>query len=266
MRRPPSPPPLPTPRVLRDGGGVVASGPVVVTPPPPPVVACGAGKALVPTSPQCSPGKSRQKYLELEADFSARALFWDCRSHAGFIFRNKLFTVAPGRRFPGSLDGFRSVVRCAAFLVFCSSYHLLIQPSFTSANEKDGTHGIDKFWTTGAKKGPRTVRDVPKNKLDELKNWRVTPQQFCIDVLPGHLWKATIWPFHNDTIAFWSLCVTNTYMLTWTAHHVIRTTRFEPWDGIHWRLQRLIRRLVHTPANSLPTGALPHDICHLSAP
>ena len=65
-------------------------------------------------------------------------------------------------------------------------------------------HGVDKFWTTGAKKGPPTVRDVPKNKLDELKNWKVTPQPFCLDLLPGHLWKAEIWPFLRDTTA---LCV-----------------------------------------------------------
>ena len=114
-------------------------------------------------------------------------------------------------------------------------------------------HGIDKSRTTGAKKGPPTVRDVPKNKLDELKNWRVTPQHFCIDILPGHLWHATIWPFLNDTVAFWSLCVANTYMLAWAVRNVMQTIRFEPWDGIYWRLRRLICRIVnnarHLPAH-----------------
>ena len=107
--------------------------------------------------------------------------------------------------------------------------------------------GVDKFWTTGAKKGPPTMRNVPKNKLDELKNWKVTPQPFCLDLLPGHLWKAEIWPFLRDTMAFWSVCVTNTFMLTWATRQILQTTRFEPWDGIHWRLRRLVDRLVHNP-------------------
>ena len=114
-------------------------------------------------------------------------------------------------------------------------------------------HGIDKSWTTGAKKGPSTMRDVPKNKLDELKNWRVTPQHLCIDIIPSHLWHATIWPFLNDTVALWSLCVPNTYMLGWTVRNVMQTIRFEPWDGIYWRLRRLICRIVnnarHLPAH-----------------
>ena len=127
-------------------------------------------------------------------------------------------------------------------------------------------HGVEKFWTTGAKKGPPTVRDVPKNKLDELKNWNLAPQPFCLDLLPGHLWKTEVWPFLQDTVAFWSLCVTNTYMLTWTIHHILRTTRFEPWDRIHWRLRRLISQLVHNPRQFPIHWALPPDSCHHSAP
>ena len=106
-------------------------------------------------------------------------------------------------------------------------------------------HGVDKYWTTGTKKGPPTVRNVRKYKLDELKNWRVKPQRFCLDTMPGHLWQTIIWPYLWDTVALWSLCVANTYMLTSAVRHILQATRFEPWDGIHWRLHRFRRHLVH---------------------
>ena len=80
---------------------------------------------------------------------------------------------------------------------------------------------------------------------DELKKWRVIPQPFCLDTLPGHLWKAVIWPYLCDTIALWSVCVTNTYMLTWATKNILRTIQFEPWNGIYGRLDRLLLRLVH---------------------
>ena len=146
---------------------------------------------------------------------------------------------------------------------------LYIAPSASEArkwamehiNNQAALHGVDKFWTTGAKKGPPTVRDVPKNKLDELKNWKVTPQPFCLDLLPGHLWKAEIWLFLHDTTALWSLCVTNTFMLNWATRHILNTTRFEPWDGIHWRLCRLVGRLVHNPYQfPVHWGTAPRDL------
>ena len=94
-------------------------------------------------------------------------------------------------------------------------------------------HWIDKYWTTGAKKGPPKVHDVPKNESDDLKNWRVTPQPFYPLLLLGHLWKVAVWPFLDDIVAFWSLRVTNMYTLTWATPHIVHTTRFEPLDGAY---------------------------------
>ena len=38
-------------------------------------------------------------------------------------------------------------------------------------------------------------------------------------------------------------------MLLWANRQILQTTRFEPWDRLHWRLSRLIYRLVDHPSH-----------------
>ena len=45
--------------------------------------------------------------------------------------------------------------------------------------EQATLHGLQRYWSSSKRTGPPTVRNVPKNKLDELKGWKVPPQQFA---------------------------------------------------------------------------------------
>ena len=56
-------------------------------------------------------------------------------------------------------------------------------------------HGLQKHGHSGPPKGPPTLRNVPKNKLDELLRWKCTPQPFYMDLTPVEVWQHHIWPF-----------------------------------------------------------------------
>ena len=66
-------------------------------------------------------------------------------------------------------------------------------------------HGLQKHWQSRPRTGPPTVRDVPKNKLDELHRWEHVPQPFCLDLIPTHMWQHHIWPYFAEIAAVWTL-------------------------------------------------------------
>ena len=125
-------------------------------------------------------------------------------------------------------------------------------------------HGLQKFWQPGPRKGPPTVRDVPKNKLDELFRWRSVPQPFCLDVVPPHMWQCHIWPFLTDLRALWGLCVVNTHMLRWDYIALHQGVRFEPWHDLYWRFRRLWTRQGLQPGQPVIPRRWVHAPCFLS--
>ena len=114
-------------------------------------------------------------------------------------------------------------------------------------------HGLQKHWSSGPRKGPPTVRYVPKNKLDELLRWKCTPQPFCMDLIPVTVWQHHIWPFFPSAAALWTLCTVNTYMLRWAYRALHGCLRFEPWDALYWHSRRLWLSLgLHRAVNRVP--------------
>ena len=109
--------------------------------------------------------------------------------------------------------------------------------------EQAALHGVQRYWSSGKRTSPPTVRDVPKNKLDELQGWKVAPQQFCLDHIPLSAWRHVVWPFLSDPLALWSLGASNTHMMRWAHRIFVMTIRFEPWHSLHDKFRRLFAKL-----------------------
>ena len=94
-------------------------------------------------------------------------------------------------------------------------------------------HGPQRYWSSGKRTGPITVRNVSKNKPDKLQGSKVAPQRFCLDHIPLSAWRYVIWPFLNDPVALWSLGVSNTHMMRLAHGICVMTIRFEPWHSLY---------------------------------